>query len=121
MIAQFALGDRSTAMTDRAKIIEITGHDFDEEVLKSDLPVSACFTNSQCGTCFTLCLLVNDLAKEYEGRIKFVRIDVEREPELADRYHVLPCPLYFFSATPNRCRNCWASTIAANLGFYWIV
>jgi len=73
-------------------VTEITGQDFDEEVLKSDLPVFACFTDSRCGSCFALCLVVEDLAKEYDGRIKFVRIDVEKEPELATRYHILPLP-----------------------------
>ena len=72
--------------------IEITGQDFDEEVLKSDLSVFACFTTSQCGSCFALCLVVEDLAKEYEGRMRFITIDVEKEPELAAMYHILPLP-----------------------------
>jgi thioredoxin 1 len=75
-----------------AMITEITGQNFDEEVLKSDLPVFACFTNAQCGSCFALCLVIDDLAKEYEGRMKFVRIDVEKQPELATRYDILPLP-----------------------------
>ena len=73
-------------------IAEITDQDFDEEVLKSDAPVFACFTTSQCGSCFALCLVVKDLAKEYDGMVKFVRIDVEKEPEVATKYHVLPLP-----------------------------
>jgi thioredoxin 1 len=73
-------------------ITEITGQDFDEEVLKSALLVFACFTASRCGSCFALCLVVEALAKEYEGRIKFVLIDAEKEPELAARYHILPLP-----------------------------
>ena len=73
-------------------VTEITGQNFDEEVLKSDLPVFACFTTSQCGSCFALRLVVEDLAKEYEGRIKFVIIDAEKEPELAARYHIRPLP-----------------------------
>ena len=73
-------------------IAEITGQDFDGEVLKSNLPVFACFTSSRCRSCFALCLIVEDLAKEYEGRMKFVIIDMEKEPELAARYHILPLP-----------------------------
>jgi thioredoxin 1 len=73
-------------------VTEIAAQDFDEEVLKSALPVFACFTTSQCGSCFALCLVVEALAKEYEGRIKFVLIDAEKEPELAARYHILPLP-----------------------------
>lgn len=83
-------------------ITEIAGQDFDEEVLKSDIPVLACFTTSQCGSCFALCLVMEDLAKQYEGRTKFVRIDVEKEPELAVTYNILPLPamLLFRDAEP---------------------
>jgi len=73
-------------------IAEITGQEFDEEVLKSDLPVFACFTTPSCGSCFALSLVMEDLAKEYERRIKFVRIDVEKDSELAARYNILPLP-----------------------------
>lgn len=73
-------------------ITEIAGQDFDEEVLNSDIPVFACFTTYQCGSCFALCLVIEDLAKQYEGRVKFVRIDVEKEPELAAMYNILPLP-----------------------------
>jgi len=85
-------------------IAEITGQDFDGEVLKSDVPVFACFTNSPCGSCFALCLVVEDLAKEYDRRIKFIRIDVEKEPELAARYHIFPLPavLLFRDSEPVR-------------------
>ena len=73
-------------------IAEIAAHDFDGEVLKSDLPVFVCFSTSHCGSCFALCLVVEDLAEEYDGRMKFVMIDVEKEPQLAATYHILPLP-----------------------------
>ena len=73
-------------------IIEITGQDFEEEVLKSALPVFVCFTSAQCGTCFALCLVADDLAREYEGRLKFVTVDVEAAPKLAARYGIVPLP-----------------------------
>ncbi len=83
-------------------IAEVTGQDFDREVLESKLPVFACFTTLQCGSCFALCLVVEDLAREYEGRIKFVKVDIEKEPELAARFHILPLPavLLFRRAEP---------------------
>ena len=73
-------------------IAEITGHDFDGEVLKSDIPVFVCFSTSRCRSCFALCLVVEDLAEEYEGMMRFVMIDVEKEPQLAAKYHILPLP-----------------------------
>ena len=73
-------------------ITEITGHDFEEEVVQCDIPVFACFTRSECGSCFALHLVTESLAREYEGRVKFVRIDVEQEPELAAKYRIIPLP-----------------------------
>ena len=73
-------------------IAEITGDDFEKEVLQSDIPVFACFTNPQCGSCFALHLVAEALAKEYEGTVKFVRINVEQELELAARYRIVPLP-----------------------------
>jgi thioredoxin-like negative regulator of GroEL len=73
-------------------MIEITGQDFDNEVLKSEVPVFVCFTAPPCGSCFALCLVTDDLAEEYEGKIKFIKIDVTAEPELAAKYHILPLP-----------------------------
>jgi len=73
-------------------ITEIAGQDFDGEVLNSGVPVFACFTTHQCGSCFALCLVLEDLAKQYEGRIKFVIINVEKEPQLATKYNIIPLP-----------------------------
>jgi thioredoxin 1 len=73
-------------------ITEIEGRDFDEEVLNSDIPVLACFTTSQCGSCFALCLVMEDLAKQYEGKLKFIMINVEKEPQLATKYNIIPVP-----------------------------
>ena len=84
-------------MQESKVIAEVTGQDFDEEVLKSRLPVFACFTSSWCRSCFALCLVTDDLAKEYGKRIKFVRINVEENPELAVRYHITPLPAVLIS------------------------
>jgi thioredoxin-like negative regulator of GroEL len=83
---------RSIGYEGDTMVAEITGQDFDEEVLKSDLPVFVCFTTSPCGSCFALCLVVEDLAEEYAGRMRFAMVNVEKEPQLAARYHILPLP-----------------------------
>ena len=73
-------------------IAELTLKDFNKAVLKSDIPVFVCFSTSPCGSCFALCLVVADLAEEYSERVKFVKINVEKEPKLADRYNIRPLP-----------------------------
>lgn len=83
-------------------ITEITSQNFNEEVLNSNTPVFACFTASTCGTCFALHLVLEDMVKQYEERVKFVMINVEKEPLLATKYNILPLPamLVFRDAEP---------------------
>ena len=73
-------------------LAEVTEQNFDEEVLNSDLPVFACFTTSWCRACFPTCLVADELVNRYEGRIKFVRIDKEKAPEISDEYHITVVP-----------------------------
>ena len=71
---------------------EITNQNFDKEVLKCKLPVFACFTTKWCHSCYPTCLFATELTEEYNGRVKFVRVDIEESPEIAERYHVIPVP-----------------------------
>jgi len=73
-------------------LIEVTEQNFDEEVLNSDLPVFTCFTTSWCQACFPTCLVADELVNRYEGRIKFVRIDKEKAPEISDEYRITVVP-----------------------------
>jgi thioredoxin 1 len=73
-------------------LTEVTEQNFDEEVLNSKLPVFACFTTSWCRDCFPTCFIADELANQYEGRIKFVRIDKEKVPEISAEYHITVVP-----------------------------
>ena len=71
---------------------EITDRDFDREVMKCELPVFACFVTRWCHSCYPTCLFADELAEKYNGRVKFVRIDIEKNPEAPARYHVVAVP-----------------------------
>ena len=71
---------------------EITERDFDKEVLECELPVFVCFTAKWCHSCYPTCLFADQLVKEYDGHVKFVRVDIEESPETVERYHVIPVP-----------------------------
>lgn len=80
---------------DRGKgktMIEISERDFDKEVLECELPVFNCFTTQWCHNCYPTCLIADQLVQEYGGSIKFVRLDTEKCPEIAERYHVITVP-----------------------------
>jgi thioredoxin 1 len=73
-------------------LTKVTKQNFDEEVLNSDIPVFVCFTTSWCHACFPTCFVADDLVNRYEGRIKFVRMDKEKVPEISDEYHITVVP-----------------------------
>ncbi len=73
--------------------------EFDADVLRSDLPVLADFWAEWCGPCRVIAPLVEDLSKEYGGRMRFAKVDVDKNPDLAGRYGVQGIPtLIFFKA-----------------------
>jgi thioredoxin 1 len=85
-------GRESYCQKGGSAIIEITDRNFDSEVLKSELPVLACFevewSLSSCATC----LFADKLAQEYEGKVKFVKLDIEKSPDISTRYQVITVP-----------------------------
>jgi thioredoxin 1 len=91
-----------TARRESSAMMDITERDFDREVLKCKLPVFACFTTKWCHSCYPTCLFADQLVKEYDGRAKFVRLDTEKSPEIAERYHVIAVPtiLLFQNSQP---------------------
>jgi len=83
-------------------MIDITDRNFDKEVLECELPVFACFTARWCHTCYPTCLSADELVKEYEGSVKFVRVDTEGSPDTSARYRitVVPTILLFKDSLP---------------------
>lgn len=77
--------------------IEITETNFEAEVLKSELPVLIDFWAEWCGPCKILSPTVEELAGEYEGKLKVGKVDVDAQGNLAMRYNVMSIPtLKFF-------------------------
>jgi thioredoxin 1 len=75
-----------------AEIQQVTDSSFDAEVLKSDLPVLIDFWAPWCGPCKAIAPVVEDLAKEYGGRLKVVKMNVDDNPQTPSRYGVRGIP-----------------------------
>jgi thioredoxin 1 len=74
------------------KVTEITEKSFESEVGQSTLPVVVDFYAPWCGPCKMLAPMLHQFATEFEGRIKFVKLNVDDAPELANRYGVTGVP-----------------------------
>ena len=74
------------------KPLSVTDSDFDQEVLQADTPVLVDFWAEWCGPCHQLDPIVADLADEYDGRVKFVKIDTEENFDIPARYGILGLP-----------------------------
>ena len=75
-----------------AKPKQITDAEFQEEVLKADLPVLVDFWAEWCGPCHQIAPVLEKLAEEYDGKIKFVKIDTEENFETSSTYGILSLP-----------------------------
>jgi thioredoxin 1 len=75
-----------------ADIPEATDANFEEEVLAADRPVVVDFWAPWCGPCRVVDPIIEDLAGQHAGRVKFMKLNVDDNPATASRYHVLSIP-----------------------------
>ncbi len=74
------------------KAQSVTEQTFDTEVLKSPTPVLVDFWAIWCGPCKMIAPIVEELAGEYEGRLRVVKLDVDENGGIAAKYSVMSIP-----------------------------
>ncbi len=74
------------------KPVAVTDAMFAQEVLSGSTPVVVDFWAPWCGPCLMIAPIIDALAAEYQDRIKFVKVNVDENPDFADRYSVMSIP-----------------------------
>jgi len=74
-------------------LVQATGDaDFDADVLQSDVPVLVDFWAQWCGPCKMIAPILEEAAKEYDGKVKFVKVNVDENAETPAQYGVRGIP-----------------------------
>lgn len=75
-----------------SELLQITDENFDEEIINSELPAMVDFWAEWCGPCRMVGPMVEELAKEYEGKIKVAKMDVDKNRETPTRFGIRNIP-----------------------------
>ncbi|HXV76192.1 MAG TPA: thioredoxin [Candidatus Polarisedimenticolaceae bacterium] len=75
-----------------SQVLEANDSNFDAEVLKASGPVLVDFSATWCGPCKKLDPIVREIAGDYAGRLKVVKVDVDRAPGTAAKFGVMSVP-----------------------------
>lgn len=77
-------------------MLQIQATDFENEVLKSNVPVLIDFSATWCGPCQMMGPVLKQLANEYEGKAKVLKIDLDEAMNIAEQYGVVSVPTMIF-------------------------
>ena len=70
----------------------ITDQSFEQEVTNSTTPVLVDFWAPWCGPCHIIAPVLEELSGQYEGKVKFVKLNVDENPDTAGKFHVMSIP-----------------------------
>ena len=74
--------------------ITLTSANFEEEVIKSDIPVLVDFYADWCGPCKMMMPIVDKMAEKYDGKIKVGKVNSDEENQLAAKYNIMSIPSF---------------------------
>ena len=75
-----------------SQVLEADDTSFEAEVVQADRPVLVDFSATWCGPCKKLEPVVHEIADDYDGRLKVVKVDIDKAPSIATKFAVMSVP-----------------------------
>lgn len=73
-------------------VLVCDSNNFDEIVLKSEIPVLVDFYADWCGPCKMMSPILDEISQEFEGKIKIAKVNVDDNPDLSSEYKIMSIP-----------------------------
>jgi thioredoxin 1 len=86
------IGKKESKMADESSLIHVNDKNFALEVLNSTIPVLVDFWATWCGPCRSISPIVEELAKEFTGKVKVTKLNVDESPATPSQYGVRGIP-----------------------------
>ncbi|MFH1702534.1 MAG: thioredoxin [Nitrospirota bacterium] len=83
-------------------VVEVTSSGWESEVIKAQGLVMVDFWASWCAPCRIISPTVEELSKEYAGKMKFLKLNTDESPDIASKYNIMGIPTLMFFKDGNK-------------------